>query len=52
MQDSHHDDSLMEEEDTDYVDIPIKVVTNADIAASWLHLIGMLNIIINFFSVY
>ena len=29
-----YDNSFMEEEDTDYVDIPIKVVTQSDIAAS------------------
>ena len=29
------DNGVVEEEDTDYVDIPIKVVTQRDVAESW-----------------
>ena len=36
MQDYHGcDDETVEDSDSDYVDIPIKVVTQSDVTVSW-----------------
>ena len=39
MQD--YDNDVVEDEDSDYVDIPIKVVTQPDVPVSWPYFAGL-----------